>query len=174
MWLACHYIKNVKKHCRCELYSFGQLSLKLEMGKTTVQEGWGEWLLIDQCADRYSSWEGPRLLFLPPGPEAGSMDCQMACEWRFETASRAERVLSAVPFNTKRQLLCGDAWCCYCMAGRSASLTLNSTSGADCSHKVMKTDSHWCHSDSDNTLCCKTWVRADIIFYSWLCFDGQP
>lgn len=72
----------------------------------------------------------------------------MVCEWSFETASRAESVLSgAVPFITKR-LFCGDAWCCYCVAqeGRSASLTLNSTNVADCSHKVMKTDSHSCHS----------------------------
>lgn len=72
-------------------------------------------------------------------------------EWRFETVLRAERVLSAVPFNTKRQLLCGEV--CYCMAqeARSASLTLNSSGWPDCLHTVMKADTHGCHSPADNT-----------------------
>lgn len=122
------------------------------ISKIAVRRRRGKCLLIDEFADIFSIGRSPALLFLPPGPKAGSMDCQMACEWRFETPWRAERVLSAAPFNTKRQLLCGDAWCCCCMAqeGRRASLTLNSTSGADCSHKVMKTGSRCRHSTTDN------------------------
>lgn len=96
----CYYIE--EKHCSCQLYSqSGGLSLILVK-------------YLISFANWYRGGEGPQFIFLPPGPETGSMDCQVACEWSFELALRAESVLSSVPFNTKRQLLCGNALCCYC------------------------------------------------------------
>lgn len=137
------------------------------MGKITVQGDKNGFQLISLLTDTVAG-EGPEFLILPSEQEAGSMDCQMVCEWSFETASRAERVLSgAVPSITKRQLLCGDAWCCNCVAqeGRSASLTLNSTNVADCSHKVMKTLA--IQPLTTCTLYCANWLESLHYILLW-------
>lgn len=98
-------------------------------------------------------------------PEAELMACQLVCEWCFEVALNAERTVSALPFHTKRWLLYGNALCCCSSAQEAnrASLTLDS-SRADCSHKVMKTDSCCCHSATDNI----NIGQYNIFFLSWL------
>lgn len=105
MWLTCLGIKDVKQHCRSKLFSSGLLYLKLEPSWNNRPGSELVFKLISLLTDAAA------------GKAHGFYFCLLhqrlirwTVRWHVNGAlrrrSRAEEVLSAVPFNTKRQLLC--------------------------------------------------------------------